>query len=203
MCDGITDRIRIVGVSGGIGSGKSVVCRILSLRGFQVYDCDSRARELMHTPAIASELRRIVGDKVFDLSGQLDRRFLAEKIFSDTAILREVNRVVHTAVLKDVAFCASRNDGRPLFVESAIPATSGLTALTDIVWVVDAPMKVRIDRVRLRNPELTVEDILSRIEAQQAECSLPEDKRVRIIDNSGNVALLPQMENLLSELTMN
>lgn len=195
-CDGI----RIVGVTGGIGSGKSVVCRILSLRGFRVYDCDSRARELMHSPQMAQALKEIIGERVFDTEGKLDRGYLASMIFSDKTLLQKVNALVHAAVREDVNSCASQSGNELLFVESAIHATSGLADMTDVVWLVNSPLNVRIERVRLRNPNLSDEEIVRRIEAQKRECTLTDKYYLRIIDNSGSVPLLPQIDELLSDI---
>lgn len=181
-------------ICGGIGSGKSVVSRILRLRGYGVYDCDSRARAIMECDA---RLRKFLagefGEKVFRADGTLDRAFLASRIFSDAESRRRLNSRVHAAVRADIA---AWREASPLnlFVESAIPATSGLLATSSGVWLVEAPVPKRVRRV-CRRSALTPRQVLERIESQKGEidgvleCGLP----VTVIDNSGDTPLLPQI----------
>lgn len=191
---------RIVGITGGIGAGKSVVCRILTLRGYQVYDCDSRAKELMQLQPMAAVIAEIVGSKAFNPDGTLDRRYLAFRIFADEALRLRVNEVVHEGVRNDIRKVASECGGEILFVESAILATSNLHGMTSEIWLVDAPAGVRVARILSRDPLASVDDAMRRIEAQNAECGLLKGCDVRGIDNSGTVPLLPQIDQRLKAL---
>lgn len=191
---------KIVGVTGGIGAGKSVVCRVLTLLGYEVYDCDSRARTLMQQPPMAGAIARIAGSGSFLPDGSLDRRYLASRIFADEELRRRVNELVHEGVRNDIRTEAGRCRQGILFVESAILATSRLHSMTAAIWLVDAPVDVRIGRILQRDPGASVDDAKRRISAQNQEEELLRGADLHVIDNSGETPLLPQIDRLLSLL---
>lgn len=190
---------RIV-VTGGIGAGKSVVSRMLRLKGFAVYDCDSEARRIMHESAeVRASLREWTGEELFDELKGLNRRRLAELIFNDNELRDKVNGLVHRLVREDLMAKSSlRSDHRQvLFIETAIPVVSGLAEMADAIWLVDAPEEVRIERACKRD-EADTKAISRRIEAQKGEWgALPKEKTFRI-DNDGRQALLPQVDHLIT-----
>lgn len=190
-----------IGITGGIGSGKSVVSRILRAWGHEVYDCDSEAKRLMH---VSDEIRTRIVDEVcaeaFDSDGKLQAPVLGAVVFADAERLARLNSIVHTAVLADVRRRAAEAPGDVFFVESAIANGSGLTELFDCEWKVTAPETVRIERVRHRSG-LDVGAIKARIEAQaNEEQVLPHPLGSRLIDNGGNAAVLPQLQKALKLL---
>lgn len=181
----------IVGITGGIGSGKSVVSRILRLNGFPVYDCDIEAKRIMHDDLkVRESLCGIVGKEVYGLDGRLDRAYMARCIFSDPMLRNEVNVVVHKAVLDDfIRFCMT-SPGRMVFCESAILVTSGFDKFCDFILMVDAPESLRVERVVARNG-MQPDELRRRIESQKDEfCSLTEEKTI-VIENDGVHAILP------------
>ena len=112
----------IVAIVGGIGSGKSLVSRVLRLLGYEVYDCDSRAKALMNTsPIIKRQLIDAFGEDVFTSDGTVNRQVLAQIIFSNKAALERVNAIVHPQVIADILRTADVVSQQPLFVETAIP----------------------------------------------------------------------------------
>ena len=120
----------IVAIVGGIGSGKSLVSRVLRLLGYDVYDCDSRAKALMNTsPIIKRQLIDAFGEDVFTSDGTVNRQVLAQIIFSNKAALERVNAIVHPQVIADILRTADDVSQQPLFVETAIPHQSGIDAL--------------------------------------------------------------------------
>ena len=129
-----TDIIRqsnLIALTGGIGSGKSVVQRILTALGYPVYDCDSRARALMATPAITASLADAFGYGIFDSRGSLDRRVLASIVFSDPDSLDRLNSITHAAVRADLNRWASGHCRHGIaFVETAILYQSGIDKLS-------------------------------------------------------------------------
>lgn len=136
----------MIALAGGIGSGKSVVARILRLKGYGVFDCDFEARCLMESePVLVDFLKRLAGEDVF-VNGSLQRRRLASRFYGDPALRREVNAAVHSAVRDSVRRWLALSDLN-LFVESAIAAQSGIIDMADAVWLVVAPLDVRVDRV--------------------------------------------------------
>lgn len=216
--------IPLVGITGGIGAGKSVVSRILRCLGYPVYDSDSRAKVLMeNSPSVKEELIDTFGYKIFNINGNLERKRLADIVFSDIKALNKLNSIVHTAVIEDVLswhdnICKSANyschnseiglaDGvlKKVFVESAILFSSNLFNITNAIWVVEASKEIRLERASRRD-NLPVQHINSRIKAQEEETMMRERAvksnnfhiPVEILDNSGDVPLLPQILNLLA-----
>ena len=188
----------LIGLTGGIGAGKSVVSRILRLRGEKVYDCDFEARMLMENDeALRNSLSALCGPEIYTEDRLLDRRRMGQLIFSDDIIRQKVNRLVHSAVRRDVeeTWRAIRNaGGKRMFVESAILFSSGLAEAVDEIWIVEAPEDLRVSRVCARSG-LTPEEVRSRIQAQRGEMkSGSEGKRVRIINNRSGLLLLPQID---------
>lgn len=189
--------VKKIGITGGIGSGKSVVARIVRSNSFPVYDCDSEARRIMEKdPAVAQQLKAILGEECYDEGGNLNRPYVASKIFGNPEYREAVNKVVHSAVRNDFIRFAERARGK-VFVESAILGSSGLADLCDEIWLVEAPEEERISRVKLRNG-LSEEAVKERMAAQISEMeSLPNEK-IRHIDNADNAALLANVLPLIA-----
>lgn len=189
------NNIHAIGITGGIGAGKSVVSRILRLNGFPVFDCDMEARLLMENDCILRrELVLLLGEKAY--SGKnLDRGYVSSRIFNDAALRDEVNRLVHSAVRKAVRERIDKAEGF-FFIESAILSTGGLEPIVEEVWVVDAPEMLRVERVMRRNAidELTVR---KRMESQAKELLSIEEWKKKIILNDGNTPVIPQVMSLL------
>ena len=135
----------IIGLTGGIGSGKSVVSRLLRLMDIPVYDCDREAKRLMCQDAVVRErLIAIAGEGVFRADGQLDRTYLASYMFGDDAHVRQVNQVVHPVVRADFKQWALQAGRKIVAVESAILFEAGMAADVDAVWVIHAPENMRL-----------------------------------------------------------
>lgn len=190
----------LTGITGGIGSGKSVVSRILRLNGYEVYDCDSEARRLMDSsPEIRAEIENRWSDRTLYADGSLDRAALAEIVFADDMEREWLNALVHGRVrchLKE--WCRERAGKKRLFVESAILCTAGLDAICDDIWVVEAPEDVRILRVALRSG-LSEAQARERINAQNSESELLNNvsNRKHILHNDGTSSLLSRISILL------
>ncbi len=192
----MSDMKEIIGITGGIGSGKSVVSRILRLNGFSVYDCDMEARLLMENdPSVRSELISLLGEDTYDSFGKLSRVYVASRIFSDPVLLSGVNKIVHAAVREHFRKFAHDN-GKTVFCESAILATSGLSQMCDRVWIVEAAEELRISRVKQRNG-LGDDEIRKRIRSQEKEMEQLACPKVELIDNSGTLSLLKRIFSLL------
>lgn len=190
--------MRLIGITGGIGAGKSVVSRILRLKGYHVYDCDLEARRLMEASDMIKEsLCRDFGGACVRDDGSLDRGYIAAKVFSDAEALQRLNGLVHGCVREDVARWA---DSFPLaFVESAILHTSRLDTMCSGVWLVDAPESLRLERALARGG-IDEDNLRRRMESQKEEFgSLPAEK-VSVISNDGDTPLLPRLEELLAKL---
>lgn len=189
--------VRAIAVCGGIGSGKSVVCRILESMGHEVYYCDERARRLMDE---CEEIKRRIAEEICEeavAQGVIDRKILSERVFSDSLALERLNTIVHQSVRDDIERWLQAPERRnPAFIETAILYQSGLDRMVDEVWEVMAPEDVRVRRVMKRN-SLSAEQVRMRIEAQDSfvpECVHPA---VSVIENDDVMPVLPQVERLL------
>lgn len=190
--------MKLIGLTGSIGAGKSVVSRILRLKGIAVYDCDSRARYLMEgSEEIKDALRARWGGECLDDNGHLVRSYIASRVFDNNEERLWLNSLVHSAVRKDILEWRKNRD--LAFVESAILATSGLDRMCDRIWVIDVPEETRICRA-MRRGGIPEESIRQRNEAQRMEIgSLPAGK-VSVIDNSDGAYLLESIDTLLRGL---
>lgn len=189
-------RTTLIAIAGGIGSGKSVVARMLRATGRKVYDCDSEARRLMNEDVtLRRQLREAFGNEIYGSDGLLDRRRLAALIFADGDSLRRVNSLVHPAVGRDIARWAEAQNDDTLWVETAILRESGLDATVHRAWLVEAPLEVRIARAVQRDGT-SREQVLERIESQR--CDLAYRCPTDIIINDGVTAVTPQIAALLA-----
>lgn len=187
---------RLIAITGGIGSGKSVVSRILRIMGYPVYDSDSRAKALMDADeAIKSRIAAEV-DSLAVRDGIIDRHHLAEVVFGDSEKLARLNSIVHAAVRHNLAEWVADCESDLTFVETAILYESGLNYLVDAEWRVESPLELRIERTMQRSG-LTRAEVESRIAAQSIEAP-PGAPPLRLftIVNDEKQALLPQVEAL-------
>lgn len=186
---------KLVAISGGIGSGKSVVSDVLRVMGFPVYDCDAMAKSLMdNSPEIKAKLKEVFGDSVVQ-DGIIDRKQLAGLVFGNGAALEQLNGIVHPAVVNDVLKWYSAQKSSMSFVETAILKESGLVDVVDAVLAVCADKETRISRVERRNG-LTRKAVLDRM-AMQNDGVAFKGLPVYSIDNNGDMAIIPQIDSLL------
>lgn len=152
-----------VGITGGIGSGKSTVCRLFEQRGVAVYDSDAAAKRLM-----AGELREQIearfGADVFR-GGELDRGYLAEVVFGDPQALADLNALVHPAVMRDFEAWAGRQQDDYVILESAILFDAGLEGSVDKTVAILAPDALRVERT-CRRDKSDAEQVRRRMAAQ-------------------------------------
>lgn len=187
----------LTAISGGIGSGKSVVARIVAAMGYEVYDCDLRARAIMESAEIMSALLDEFGESIFDSDGRLLRPALAAIVFADSQRLSALNAITHRAVRDDLATWASGlYDRSRIFVETAILYQSGIDSMVSQVWEVEAPRETRICRVAARNG-MARADIEARICSQDSFIPSTLHPHTVIIINDGLMPLLPQVEKAL------
>ena len=191
-------RMRLIAITGGIGSGKSVVSRLVNVMGFQVYDCDSRAKQLMTQDSmVRQQLAEAFGEETYLNDGSLNRAHLSAVAFSDPNALTRLNAIVHPATATDLIRWAEEqaDAGATIaFVETALLRTAGLDRVVDDVWHVTAPEQLRIDRVMTRSG-LTAAQVKERIAAQRDEDTLADGEHILVNDNI--TPLLPQVIKLL------
>lgn len=193
----------LIAITGGIGCGKSVVSQALRVMGYQVYDCDSRAKWVMtNDTLLRQQLIDLFGQDTYLPDGNLNKPHLSAAIFGDAAALAKMNACVHPAVARDLErqynqYKAIYGESRPYFFESAILFESGFDKLStpDTVWTVSTPLELRITRSMLRD-HATREQILSRINSQMSQ-EEKENRADHIIWNDPEHSILEQINNLL------
>lgn len=184
-----------IAITGGIGSGKSYVCRILEKQGIRVYDCDAEAKRLMRTDTeLQAGLKKLVGEEVYSADGILQKPVLAQFILTSEANKQAVNDVVHPAVARDF----EQSDCE--WMESAILFDSGFDRRThfDKVVCVSAPVAVRLQRIMQR-------DHISQEKAQQwIDAVMPQEELIARSDyeivNDGVRDVEAQVVHLLNLL---
>lgn len=186
----------LIAITGGIGCGKSIVSLILKEMGYEVYDCDCKAKYLMdNSPIIKDCLKSTFGNDII-IDGTINRVKLANIVFNNKEKLVKLNNIVHSSVKEDLISWKLENSHKKLlFVETAILYQSGLDSIVDEVWEVNAPLEIRIERVMKRN-NISRQDVLSRIESQKYEILAQADY---IITNDDKVAILPQLVTILGK----
>ena len=144
-----------IGITGGIGSGKSTIAHELAQRGYTVYDCDREAKRIItENPEVRKAIIDLLGEEAF-AHGTYNTAYVAQRVFENSSLREALNAIVHPAVGKDIL------QRQPDFIESAILFESGLNRLCDKVIVIDAPEAIRIARTLNRNY-----DVRARIRAQ-------------------------------------
>lgn len=197
----------VLGITGGIGSGKSLVCRILAAMAIPIYDCDQRAKAFYDTHiGLKQELIDRFGSMLYDTpQGLLNRAMLAEIIFQDKNKLAEINALVHPLVRADIDTWLSEQQTaghRLAVIESAILfASKELLARTDYSIAVLAPENLRIQRAIARDNSLR-EEVVRRIKAQMTDVQLAKQADFTI-NNDGVEHLLPQIDRILRKLLSN
>lgn len=189
----------IIGLTGGIGAGKSVIGRILESFGFPVYYSDFEAKKLMNTdPIIREELSKLLDEEIYK-SGQLDRERLAKIIFSSAGLRDEVNHLIHPRVREHFnLFCEENSMKKLIFNEAAILFETGAYENFDKNILVIAPDELRIKRVMKRD-NISEQEVKNRINAQWSDA---RKKKLadHIIVNDGKTALLDQVEKIVDQL---
>lgn len=154
-----------VGITGGIGSGKSTVCRLFAERGVAVYDSDTEAKRLMRDDAsLRARIVERFGAAAYR-DGTLDRAYLAGAVFGHPEALADLNAIVHPAVIADFEAWAKRQKGDYVVLESAILFEAGLERHVDRTVAVVAPLELRIERT-CRRDGCSAEQVRRRIAAQ-------------------------------------
>ena len=188
----------IIGITGGIGSGKSTIARALAARGYAVYDCDREAKRIIsENKAVQQQIIALLGPEAF-VNGVYNTSYVAQRVFAEPELLERLNQIVHPAVKEDIcqqalpAVCqqsglsAKRSVSKAvLFIESAILYEAGLDAICDKIFVIEAPEDIRIARTIARDyhgdasPE-NINKVRARIRAQHDQSTIKRPCRVTI-----------------------
>lgn len=191
----------LIGITGGIGSGKTVVSDILRVKEIPVYDADNESKRLIVSDdTLKSKLTQLLGDDIYFADGSLNRKLMASKIFHDKDLITQVNQIIHPAVGRDFSCWAEKQKSPIVATECALLFESGLNKRIDYSIMVYAPLPIRIQRAMQRD-NATREQIEARIKNQ-----MDDDKKRDLADfvimNDNRTAILPQVNQLLSNLSI-
>jgi len=185
-----------MGITGGLGAGKSMVCEIFRNLGIPVYNADERARWLMeNNEELVSDIKEEFGKEAY-INEKLNRDFMAERVFNDKQQLNRLNQLVHPIVRVDTEEWIMEYPDKPYLIrEAALMIESGSHKDLDLLVVVTAPVKIRKERVLKRDPFRTSDEIDKIFDSQ-----LSEEEKIKLADhtiiNDGSQLLIPQVINI-------
>lgn len=198
----------IIGLTGGIGSGKSTIAKQLRQMGYEVYDTDSAAKRLIvEDAAVREQITILLGPEVYQ-DNIYQTAIVAQRVFSDPSLLAQLNAIVHPAVRADILRWAQTinhstpsyttlHHTTPCFIECAILYQAGIDQLCDKVVAVTAPEEVRLERVIARDHS-DINKVLARMRIQDVEMDL---KRADIIiNNDGNAPISVLCEEIITQI---
>ncbi len=188
-----------LGITGGIGSGKTTVCKVLEHFGIPVYNADEEAKKLLDSLSIQKKVSKAFGKSVVDEAGNIDRKKMAALVFSDKAKLEILNSIIHPALAKHyTSWLKLKSKHKMVAKEAAILFESGSYKQMTKIITVYAPRELRIQRAMQRS-NASREEIISRIKKQ-----LSEKEKIKradfVIYNDGKKLVIPQVLMLLKKL---
>ena len=191
---------KLIGITGGIGAGKSTVSTICKHLGFKVYNSDQRAKEIVsEDPIIKKKLISFFGNNIYK-NGVLDRKFLSDKIFNDKSSLEQINSIIHPAVKKDFnSWVINNSNEKILFKESALLFESGAYNELDKIILIVSDKNLRVSRVLNRDQKRSKKEIESIIDKQIDEVDAIKYADI-VIDNNHKKMLLPSVIKEIEKL---
>lgn len=184
-----------IALTGGIGSGKTLVAAIFGLLGIPVYYADKEAKRLMYRNIeLKTKIKTILGKKAYHSNGRPDRKYIAGRVFTDKSLLRKLEGLIHPAVQSDFRLWAERQDAPYVIEESAIIHEIKAQANFDGIILVVADKETRINRVMTRDGS-SRKEVLERMSEQ-----LPDENKIKksdfIINNNGDESLIRQITEI-------
>lgn len=196
----------IIGITGGIGSGKSTIAQGLREMGYAVYDTDSEAKRLIVEDAhVRQQIEQLFGSEVYK-DGVYQTALVAQRVFADHSLLAKLNTIVHPAVRADIERRVSGHANRKsrfgnqknlFFIECAILYQAGFDSLCDKVVAVTAPEEIRLERVMKRDSS-TIEKVRARMRAQETENDIPRANI--LINNNGKTPISTLCKEIINQL---
>ncbi len=187
-----------IGITGGIGSGKSVVSECMRIMHIPVYDADDASKKMLKTNiSLQDKLKKLLGEEIF-FNGELNKVKMASLIFNNPELLSQTNAIIHPVVFDDFIRWSGNQSTTVVACESAIIFESGMNRFMDYVITVSAPIQIRIERAGLRD-NTTAEQVKSRIKNQ-----LSDDERISrsdfVLINDSRQAIIPQLSKILERI---
>lgn len=193
---------QVLGITGGIGAGKSIVSGVLKHLGLPVFDSDQYAKNAYtDSEEVQMSVVRLLGSQAYGVDLQPNRPYIAQKVFSSPELLLQLEQILHPYVRRSFLEWKHSTETRWgwLGIESAILIDKGFDDLCDAVLYVDAPEHIRIERVQQRDKQ-NIDAIKRRIEQQKFDYSNYRTLPFYTICNSGHTPILPQLKELITTL---
>lgn len=186
--------MKVIGITGGIGSGKSIICKVFELLGVPVYYADVRANWLANNDLqLRKEIKELLGRQAYDEHGQYNRKWVSSQVFDNPELLKMLNMLIHPRVLDDTKRWLALHKNQPYVVrEAAISSTAGQGNDLDEIIVVSCPTEVRIKRIQQRDPQRSNEQIRAIIARQKTEEEFTKIANHQIINDDSQL-VLPQI----------
>ena len=190
-----------LGITGGIGSGKTSVCKVFTVLGIPVFSADRVAREIIYGSDDVKEAINSIAGKDLYINGSLDRMALATLIFNNSSLLEKVNSLIHPVVFEHFARWDKEQTSAYVIMEAAILFESGASKLVDKIATIVAPVEERLKRVIIRS-RLSREQVLERMKNQ-----MDDESRIRLSDyiirNSENDMIIPAILKIHEDILAN
>lgn len=189
---------KIIGLTGGIGSGKTTVARLFESFGIPIYIADEEAKKIMELPDVIENIKTVIGNEIFD-NAKLNRQKLAKIVFNDKDKLQELNKIVHPKVKSHFDNWLIENKSAPIVIkETALLFETGSEMNFDSIITVTAPLAIRIQRVIDRD-KIDYEAVLNRINNQISD-EIKIAKSNFVIHNDNLESLTKQVKNIYNQL---
>lgn len=191
--------MRIIGITGGIGSGKSTIARELANRGYAVYDCDREAKRIItEDERVRQQIISLLGAEAF-AEGKYNTDYVSRRVFAAPELLDALNGIVHPAVVQDIL----HQKAPILFVESAILFESEIDRLCEQIIIVDAPEKVRLERTIARDyhgkaSEENINNVRARMRAQAQSFDRKTETPIITVENDGRASISELAEQIIA-----
>ena len=192
--------MKTIGITGGIGSGKTTVCKIFELLGAPIFYADEEAKKLYDDKKISTQVVKLVGKKVLGKDGEIDKKKLAGIVFSDKRLLTKLNGIIHPVVMKKFSVWKKLQKGKKYVIkEAAIMIESGSYKDIDILVNIKSPKELKIKRLLIRN-NTSKEDIETRMKEQLSDKER-EKYSDAVIINDDKHSLIAQVLNLHKKIS--
>ena len=189
----------VIGLTGGIGSGKSTVARLFEIMGCAVFYSDDAAKEIYFDKDVKQKVKALLGNTAYLSETAIDKKYISSKIFSNTTLLHQLNAIIHPAVIKQFEVFKNVNKDKLVIKETALLFEARLEAQVEKIVFVAAKDELRIKRVMERD-KLTREEVLRKIKAQ-----MPQEEKISrsdfVINNNENEFLITQVLTIYNKLT--
>ena len=194
------DAQKIVGITGGIGSGKSLICKIFSTMNIPIYDADSRAKYLINKDlSLKNSIKNLLGENAYTSTEEYNRAWVASQVFNNPDLLKRLNSLVHPCVHKDAQDWVKKYPKSPfLLYEAALMNAAGNNNIFDEIIVVNAPVNLRIKRIQARDnrSEQEIRNIMAR--------QISDNERLKIadyvIENDDKMPILEQILEIYQQI---